>query len=328
MTRRAFVTGASGFVGGWIVRELIQQGWQVTALVRATSLLDDLPSSGFELHFGDITEPESLQGAIAQNTDCVFHTAASTSVWSANNAQQARINIDGTRNVLEAAKKANVKRLVYTSSFTVWGQQNRKIDETSTRYDGSDWVNYIRTKHAAEQIIKAAADAGEIDATILSPAHILGPGDRHNWSRIIRLIYLNKLPGVPPGGGAFADVREIARAHVNAFEHGKTGASYLLGGPDTMFIDVVHEIGKILDRKVPGHTVPGLVLKLMGKLYGAVAMITGKEPKLTPEGAEFVIRHIQVDSTRARNELGYRFTPVDKLLEDTCQWMKIKEMLQ
>ena len=327
MSLRAFVTGASGFVGMNLVRQLSEQGWRITALVRENSPLEDINGLGIDLVNGDLTNAGSVLEAMPADIDCVFHVAASTNIWSRNNDSQTRVNIAGTRNVLEAAVKRRAGRMIHTSSFVVWGFGEGILTEESPRLENADWINYVRTKHEAENIITQAVQDQRIDAVILNPAHILGPGDRRNWSRMIRLVNEDNLPGVPPGGGAFSDVREVARAHIQAFKHGRKGHNYLLGGPDTMFLDVVKMTGDILGKNVPGRASPAWLLKLAARMYVVVAAITGKEPDLTPEGAAMITRHIQCDSSRAVDELDYRFTPVRQLLSDTCDWMRGKGML-
>ena len=328
MSRQAFITGATGFVGGHVARELVREGWQVTALVRDNSSLRDIQDLGLELREGDVTDRESLQRAIPRGCDAVFHVAASTSIWSRRNAEQTRINLHGTRHVIEAARAAGVQRLVHTSTFAVWGFGDRVVTEETPRTTDSDWINYVASKHAAEEEVKHAAERGGLDAVIMNPAHVLGPGDRHNWSRMIRMVDEGSLPGVPPGGGAFGDVREIARAHVQAFHDGRRGANYLLGGEDVEFIDVIRVVGEILGKPVPSKPTPAWVLKAVARFNVARAAITGKEPDLTPEGAAMITRHMGCDSSRAQRELGYRFTPIRTLLEDTIRWMKREGLLK
>lgn len=321
------MTGGTGFVGMNLLQQLLEQGWEVTALVRPDSPLEYIKGLAVNLHPGDITDPASLENGIAKNVDAVFHVAASTNIWSRNNEQQTRINVDGTRNVLQAAVRAGAGRLVHTSSFIVWGFHQTLLNERSPWLDNANWINYVRTKRAAETLVKEAVAKRRVDAVILNPAHILGPGDTHNWSRVIRLVHENNLPGVPPGGGAFADVREVARAHISAFHRGRKGENYLLGGNDTLFIDVVRMTGEILGRKVPGNPSPAWLLKAVSQAYVLASALTGKEPDLTPEGVAMIIRHIECDSSRAVEELGYRFTPVRQLLVDTTQWLRDKGML-
>jgi nucleoside-diphosphate-sugar epimerase len=321
MSLNAFVTGASGFVGSNLVRELHQQGWNVAILARPTASLDDIADVPVTLHRGDLADADSVLRALPQHTDAVFHVAASTNVWSRHNAEQNRINVDGTRSVIEAAVKKNAGRLIYTSSFTTWGLQDALLNEHSSRSAASDWINYVRTKHLAQLLVKEAVDQGRLDAVILSPAHILGPGDRHNWSTMLRMVQRGKLPGVPPGGGSFADVREVAKAHVEAFHRGAKGETYLLGGEDASFLELIHLAGELLGKNVPARATPGWVLRSAARVKSVLAGVTGKEPDLTPESADIVIHHIHCDSSRAQRELGYRFTPIRTLLQDTIDWL-------
>jgi nucleoside-diphosphate-sugar epimerase len=327
MSHSAFVTGATGFVGMNLARELVRQGWNVTALVRERASLDDINDLPLSMCIGDITDAASLARAIPKGVDGVFHVAASTNIWSRNNDGQTSANVAGTQNVVDAAVAAGAGRFVHTSSFVVWGFHEDVLNEDSPRLDNSDWINYIRTKHHAENIVKKAVSDDRMDAVIVNPAHILGPGDRHNWSRMIRMVNQEKLPGIPPGGGAFADVREVAKAHVAAFHHGLCGQNYLLGGEDTMFIDVVRMTGEILGKPVPKNASPAWLLKAVARFYVMLAAITNREPDMTPEGAAMITRHINCDSSRAMSELGYTYTPVRTLLEDTCNWLKREGLL-
>lgn len=327
MSRRAFVTGGTGFVGAHLIRELCRDGWTVTALARPTASRAASGQLDIDWREGDITDPASVKAAIPPGTAGVFHVAASTNIWSRRNDMQTRINVEGTRNVLEAAVAANVERFIHTSSFIVWGFCEGELNEETPHSSKGGWINYIRTKRAAEQLVKDAAEAGRVDAVVCNPAHILGPGDRHNWSRMIRLVNTGSLPGVPPGGGAFADVREVARAHVAAWHRGRGGQNYLMGGPDTRFLDVIRLTGDLLGKPVPSRASPAWLLRLAGRLQVFSSALTGKEPDLTPEGAAMITRHIRCDSTRARNELNYEFTPVRRLLEDTCAWMQSEGLL-
>lgn len=328
MALTAFMTGATGFVGMHLARELAGNGWQVTALVRRGSPLEDIEDLDLDLRHGDLTDADSVLEAMPDDVECVFHVAASTNVWSQNNALQRQINVGGTSNVVTAAIQRRARRLVHTSSFVVWGFQPDLLTEESDRLENADWINYVRTKYEAEQIVRRAIEANELDAVILNPAHILGPGDRRNWSRMIRLVDSGRLPGVPPGGGAFSDVREVARAHVAAYHHGRPGHNYLLGGEDAAFIDVVRMTGELLGRKVPRRASPALLLRAAAQVYRLRAVMNKQEPEVTPEAAAMITRHIHCDSGKAKRELGYRFTPVDQLLEDTIAWMRQKGMLR
>jgi nucleoside-diphosphate-sugar epimerase len=327
MALSAFITGATGFVGGNLARELHRQGWHVTALVRPGSFrgdIDDLPIERVE---GDIVDGASIRRAMPANVDAVYHTAASTNVWSGNNDEQDRVNIGGTREVIEAAVEAGAARMVYTSSFTTWGFRDGTLTEDSPRSATSDWINYVRTKYIAETLVEEAVRKGRLDAVILNPAHILGPGDRHNWSKMLVMVDRGKLPVGPSGAGAFADVREVARAHIEAWHRGRTGARYLLGGEHAAFIDVIRMAGEILGRPVPSKTTPAWLLRALARANVMLSGITGREPRITPESAAMISHEIICDSSRARQELDYRFTPIRELVKDTIAWMKSARLL-
>lgn len=327
MSLTAFVTGASGFLGSALARELHAQDWNVHVLVRRSSSLNEIDDLPLTFHHGDITDAESLRKSIPTQPQAVFHVAASTSVWAGGNEEQEHINVDGTRNVIQAAAEAGAERLIHTSSFTTWGFQDATINEESPRTTASDWINYVRTKHQAEQMVINAVQAGVMDAVILNPGHILGPGDRHNWSRMIALVNTGKLPGVPPGSGPFADVKEVAKAHIQAYHNGKSAQKYLLGGNSVTFLEVVRITGDILNRAVPGKATPAWVLRLAATIYSVISRVTGKEPDLTPESAAMITRNLDCDSSRAQQELDYRFTDVRTLLKQTINWMQSTGML-
>lgn len=327
MTQTAFLTGATGFVGSHLARQLVAAGWDVTALVRQTASLEDIQDLDLRLCHGDVTDHDSVRAAMPEGVDAVFHVAASTNIWSRHNAQQTAVNVGGTDHVVRAAIERGAGRFVHTSSFIVWGFHEGTIDEETPWTPGDEWINYLRTKRLAERRVRQAVEAGELDAVICNPAHILGPGDRHNWSRMIRLVDQGKLPGVPPGGGAFADVREVARAHVSAWAQGERGANYLLGGPDIPFLELIQLMGELLDKPVPGKSSPAWLLTGVARLSAAVARFTGKAPDITPEGAAMICRHLHCDSGRAQAHFGYRFTPPRQLLIDTIEWMRSEGLL-
>lgn len=327
MSQTAFLTGATGFVGSHLARQLYEHGWQVHILARPTSPMEEIADLPLTRHTGDITDPESLRKAVPQGVDVVFHVAASTNLWSRGNEQQTRINVDGTRNTLEAATEAGARRFVHTSSFITWGLLDHCFNETSPRSDRSDWINYVRTKHQAENLVQAADAEGKLEAVILNPANVLGPGDWHNWSRIIRMLKKGKLPAAPPGGGNFCDVREVAAAHLRAADNGRRGEKYLLGGHFERISEVVSCAGAIMGCRAPGAVVPGWLFRSLAGLFAPVASITGKEPDITPEAAAMASHDIRCDSSKAERELGYRAVPVEDMLRDTIDWMNDKGLL-
>ena len=328
MSRTAYVTGASGFVGSHLVRELHRQGWQVHVLVRPSSSLEDIADVPKIVHQGDIVNAASVRASMPAGIDAVFHVAASTNVWAGNNDDQDRINIGGTRDEIEAAVEAQAGRFIHTSSFTTWGFQDVTLTEHSPRSAATDWINYVRTKYIAERLVEDLARSGRMQAVILNPGNILGPGDRRNWSRMFRLVNEGKLPGVPCGSGPFADVREVAKAHIQAFHRAESGEKYLLGGENVSFLEVIQITGEILGKRVPARPTPAWILKAAARVYALRSRVTGKEPDLTPESAAMITQNLLCDSSRARRELDYRFTPIRTLVRDTIDWMRSAGMLE
>lgn len=328
MSLTAFLSGASGFVGSNLAKELHAQGWRTHVLVRSDSQLDEINGLPVTLHRGDLTDRESVMAAMPKQVDAVFHVAASTNFWSRHNLAQNQVNVEGTQNMIDAAEAARAKRFIHTSSFVTWGFQNMELTELSERTTRTDWINYIRSKYLAEEAILQANRDNRINAVILNPAHILGPGDLNNWSRMIRMAHQGKLIATPPGGGNFSDVREIARAHIEAFHRGRAGEKYLLGGEYAEFTRVVRITGEILGRRVPRTAAPAWIMRAWGHVNAAVAALTGNRPDITPESAAMVSYRVRCDSSKAQRELNYRFTSLRTLLENTADWMKNKGLLK
>lgn len=320
---KILLTGATGFLGQHIQRELMAAGHQVRALSRSDQADALLASQGAEPVRAELTDADSLMRA-ANDVDAIFHTAADTNTWRVNNAAQTKTNVGGIQNLITAAKANGVKRIVHTSSVSAYSHlAHGVLREDVTQQGGESWINYERTKFLAEQEVRNSG----LDFIIFQPSHILGPGDKQNWSRLIRLIDQNKLPGAPPGSGAFADVREIAKAQVRAYQLGKFGESYLLGGQHASFLDLIQLVGKKLGRKTPKKPIPAFALRLFAKMKYGVSLITRVPPDITPESACFTIHDLKVDSAKAKRELDYVETDLDALLNDTIAWLRAEKLI-
>jgi len=324
--KTAFLTGATGFVGTVLAGELAAQGWQVTAMHRPGSNLKHVQRLAVRLVPGDITDKASLLAALPPAVDAVFHVAGDTSLWSRRNAQQNRVNVDGTRHMVEAALEHGARRFVHTSSISAYGLQTGRIDERAEQLGRVSPVNYQRSKFLAEEEVRAGVRRG-LDAVILNPAAIMGPYDTVNWARMIRLVHAGKLPGVPPGAMSFCHVREVAHAHIAAAERGKRGENYLLGGADAPLLELVHLIGEVAGRKVPAKPTPAWVLRAIGRAGEWASVLSGRQPTLTPEAARMVTRTLYCDCTKAERELGFRRVALRALVEDSYRWLKDEGLL-
>jgi len=318
--RAAFVTGGTGFVGLNLVRELMVRGWDVTALHRASSDLKLIKRFNPKLVVGELSDSNSLIAAIPAGTDTVFHVAGNTNMWHGGNAQQTRDNVEGTRNLVEAALAKKVRRLIVTSSISAYGPVDGEISEETPSLAANASVNYQKTKYEAQEIARAAVARG-LEVVILQPGAIMGPYDIGTWSRLFVMVRDNKLPGVPPSLLTFTHVREVVAAHIAAADKGKNGASYLLGGENKTMMDLVSEISVLLEKPKPTKETPLAMLRVVAMVGDIASRFTGKEPPITPEVASLMSRRVSVTSAKAKRELCYKVVPLKDMVRDCYDWM-------
>lgn len=324
--KKVFVTGATGFVGLNLVEELCLAGYEVTALHRPASDLRFLRRLDVRRVAGDITDRAALEFAMEERVDAVFHVASNTNVWSRNNEMQTRANVDGTRNMLDVALARGAKRFVYTSSSTVFGLVDGPFDEDSPLIGRDSWINYIRTKTLADDLVREAGSA-ELGTVVLRPAHIMGKYDCGNWATMIRLVARGKMSAVPSGSGCFCNGREVARAHIRAAEKDGRCRVYVLGGPRATLAELVRVIGEITGRKVPRRTTPDFILRGAARVLVPISALTGKDPLATPEGIAIALHDLRVDDSKARNELGYTHVPLEDTVRESYAFLRDESLL-
>ena len=326
MTKTAYVTGSNGFLGLNLCEALLRQQWRVLALHRASSDITYLKRLAVERVEGDINDPASLARTLPRDADAVFHVAGSTNLWSRRNAEQDRINIEGTRNMVEAALAAGAKRFVHTSSISAWGMCTGSIDESTPQLGASSPVNYQRSKLAAEVEVRKGIARG-LQAVIVNPAGIIGPYDTSGYARLFRMVHAGKLPGVPPGSLSFCDVREVAKAHISAAERGRVGELYLLGGANASLLEFVKIIGGLDGKPVPSAASPAWMLMALAAFGEVGWLFSRKEPALTTEAAVMATRSLFCDCSKAVRELGFERVPLAKMVGDCYRWMKAENRL-
>lgn len=317
------VTGATGFLGQHLVRELIADGATVRGLSRSGKGDAAVVALGAQPVRGYLGDADALRAAVA-GCEAVFHTAADTNNWGPGDAAQTETNVGGTARLLAAAKAAGVTCFVHTSSVSAYSHLvTETLREDVPQRGAESWINYERTKYASERLVRESG----LPFLVFQPSHILGPGDYNNWSNLIRLIDAGKLPGAPPGSGAFADVREIARAQVRAWRQPARDEIWLVGGEHATFLALIQEAGRQLGKPAPAKAMPAVALRIYARVLDLVSRITRKPPELTPVAATFTCKHLRVDSAKAERELGYRSTPLPRLLADTIAWLRAEGLL-
>jgi dihydroflavonol-4-reductase len=320
----ALVTGASGFVGANIIAALNQAGWQARALLRCTSSLAALDGLAYEPALGDVTDPKSLAAAM-QGCDAVFHAAGVVAdYWSQDASLTYRVNVDGTRHVVEAALAARVPRLVFTSSQAAlgFGDGQTPIDETHSFNLAPAVYPYGHSKYLAEQVVLGAVRRG-LHAMIVNPSVVLGPRDATLYnSRIILEVQAGRLRLVPPGGVNVVDALDVAHGHLLALERGRPGERYLLTGHNVTALHLFRQIAAVLGVRGPAGAIPErLVGPLAAALDGANRLSPCRLP-LAGDVLRFGSRFLYADNRKAVAELGWTVVPLEETIQRAVAWLR------
>lgn len=326
MTKNAFVTGGTGFIGLNLIEQLVNDGWQVAALHRPTSDLSIIKRYPVSLVSGSVTDPDSLRELVPEGTDVVFHLAGDTNTWSKHNARQFDINVLGTRNMVEAAVAKGIPTFVHTSSVSAWGQISGHIDEMTPQTGGASWINYQRTKFLGELEALKGGDHG-LNVVVLCPASVIGPYDRTSWGRVFLAIRDESVPITAPGAASYAHVRDVARAHITAAERGRPGERYILAGEPSSQAELVGEIARLL-KKTPPPVAPPIAWQILGRLMVLSARLTGRPPLVTPELAAMMSReNLTYSSEKAIRELDYKIVPLTQAARDCYEWLVAENVI-
>jgi len=319
------VTGATGFLGSAIARELLQDGRKVRVLLRPEADRRNLEGLEVELAFGDLRAPESLRAAL-RGCRTLFHAAAYYSLWSRDRQAMYNINVQGTRNVLEAALEAGVERIVYTSTVGCIGlwPDGRPADE-STPFDEALLCNdYKRSKYQAEQVALELARQGA-PLVIVNPSAPVGPNDIKPTptGQIVLDFLRGQLPAYLDTGLNLIDVRDCARGHLLAEAKGRAGERYILGNRNLSFKEILDTLAAITGLKAPTVKMPYAVAYLAGWTCEMISdFITHRPPAIPLDGVKMAKHYMYFDASRAVRELGLPQNPVERALEDAVRWTR------
>lgn len=317
------VTGAGGFLGGNIVCALREQGFDVRAMVRQLYLRQPwsgLP--GVQPVFGDVCDRESLDRA-ASGVEAVIHTAALTRLMPRPRQDAFRVNVEGTRNVCEAAVRAGVRRLVFTSSAATLaaGTAERPADESSPFDRLGPQSPYYLSKWQAEQVVRGYAACG-LQTVTLCPGYVIGPGDfRPTTNRLLLRVARSPALALPPGGINFIDVREAALAHVRAIRQGEPGQRYVLAGPYARYWDVALLVKRVLGQAVRGVMLPGWTEYPLAVPLAIAAGVWRQVPDaLSVPGLRFGFVSFHMSGQRADAAFGLCHRPLEDSVRDALNW--------
>lgn len=322
---KAFVTGATGFLGSHVARVLSEQGADLRLLVRPTSNLKNLEGFKAETATGDLRDAASLEKAMS-GCDTVFHVAADYRLWVRDPNEMYRSNVAGTRTLLEAARKNGVGRVVYTSSVATIGFTNdgRPADEDSPVSLGDMIGHYKRSKFMAEQVALEAGRSGMHVVTV-NPTTPIGEQDVKPTptGRIVVDFLKRKFPAYVETGLNLVDVRQCAGGHVAALEKGRTGERYILGGEDLTLKQILDKLGQITGLPSPKIKLPYIFAFAAGVVDEAVTgLLLRREPRATVDTVRMGMKKMFASSAKAERELGWKIVPIDNALRRAVEWFR------
>jgi len=320
------VTGASGFVGSAVARALLAAGEPVRALVRPNSvrgLPGDLP---LEPVTGDLDDPQSLARAVA-GCSALFHVAADYRLWVPEPEAMYRTNVEGTRALLCAAAEAGVGRIVYTSSVATLGlcAGGSPADETTPSALGDMIGHYKRSKYLAERAVGELIERHGLPAVIVNPSAPVGPRDARPTptGRMVLEAARGRLPAYVDTGLNVVHVDDVAAGHLLAFERGRIGERYILGGDNLGLGEILAMIARLVGRRPPGVRLPAGALMPIAVLAEALARLRRSgEPLVTTDGVRLARKRMYFSSAKAERELGYRARPAEAALRDAIEWYR------
>ena len=323
------VTGAAGHIGNVLVRELLNRGEQVRALIlpgEDTHALDGLKVDRVE---GNVLDPLSLERAM-QGVQYVFHLAGIISIMPGRDEWMRRVNVQGTRNVLQAARKSGVKRLVYTSSIHALSRDCKHVIDEHVPFDPYNSAgDYDRTKAEASLAVMQAVRDG-LEAVIVCPTGVIGPYDFRNseMGELLRGWMQKKLHVLVEGAYDFVDVRDVARGMILACLKGRKGEVYILSGQQIRLVRMKEIVQQVAGIRTPTLNIPFWLAKVAVVLSPLYYRMACQTPKFTEYSLITVCSNSVISSAKAKRELGYKARPIMRTIGDTIRWWRQKTQLK
>ena len=325
---KILITGATGYIGNNLAHTLAVMGHQVHALMRSSSAKELLHHPNITIFKGDILEKESVLNAM-KGCQQVYHTAAMVKVWANNPSVYYDVNVEGTRNVLDAVLQTGADKLVFTSTCGVIGPSlNEPMSENDPRINGFS-LDHELSKKMGEDLVLQYAKEG-MDAVIVCPSKVYGPGNiSHSLTAnaVINKFLKKRIVFIPSPGtskACFAFIDDIVKGHLLAMEKGKTGEKYILGGINISYYE-------FFDRIRTTCSLKGYIIKLSKNVIKGWALlqllnykITGIHPGFTLKSVGIVLSDYTFSSEKAVRELGYNITPLEEAIQKTIHFLKNK----
>ena len=321
---KTLITGASGFVGAAVLRELLKKGHKVKALVRKSSVLDNLKNLDVEIVQGDLKDRDSLKKCL---NDCkyLFHVAADYRLWVPKPEEIYENNVLGTENLMEEALNSEIEKIVYTSSVAVLGKPiNGDIANEKTPVNVSQMIgHYKKSKFLAEEKVKELYKTRKLPVVIVNPAAPVGPRDIKPTptGKMILDAAMKKIPAYLDTGLNIVHVDDVAKGHMQAFNKGKLGERYILGGTNLTLKEMLEIISVLCGNKPPKIRLPRKPLYPIGYFFEICARLFNiKYPILTVDMIRMAEKKMFYSSEKAKKELDYKHKSAKSALRDAIKW--------
>lgn len=315
------VTGATGFIGGQVARQLVQSGHDVVAIARQPARATELSALGIQVVGGDITDRDSLRAPMT-GVDGVFHLAGWYQVGVRDKSPGQKINVDGTRNVLETMRDLQIPRGVYTSTLAVNGDTHGRVVDESYRFNGPFLSEYDRTKWAAHYEVAEPMMRAGLPLIVVQPGGVYGPGDNSPQGQMFRQYLQRKLPMVPRGAAlCWAHVADTARGHLLAMERGTPGECYIIAGPPASIISVLQLAERITGVPAPRMQPSPALVKAVAAVMGLVEQVVPVPETMSGEYLRVAAGATYLGSNeKAKRELAYDPRPIEDGLRETLEY--------
>ena len=326
---KVLLTGADGFLGSNVTRELLAQGY--TVRVFHTPHRQTITLEGLEVErcVGDLLNKADLERAV-KGCDAIIHAAASTSVWPTRNPNSWKINVEGTQHIIELALAHKIKRLVYvgTANSFGFGSKENPGNESMPYSCGKYHLDYMDSKYAAQQLVLKAVKENGLAAIIVNPCFMFGPYDSQPGpGAMIVSIVKNEIPGYTEGGRNYAYVKDVAKGVVNGLTMGRIGECYILGNSNLSYREIFELIARETNSKKITLKIPSLFAKIYGSLNSVYGKLSGKQPKVSYPLAQIACDTHYYSSSKAIKELELPQSDIGAAVLESYTWMKLNGKL-
>lgn len=318
------VTGGSGVVGRALVRHLVAEGHEVSALARSAEAAAKLDEGGARVVQGDVTDRAAVDRLVRGN-ERVFHVAGVNELCPRDISWMWKVNVDAVLGVLDASQRAGVARLIHTSSAVTIGQDHGVVATETTRHRGHFLSEYERSKTVAERLVLDRSP--DLDVVSVNPASVQGPGRSTGTGALLLAAARGRLRFAVDSAFSIVDIDDCARGHLLAAEKGQRGQRYLLSGSTVTTVEMVRVLNRVMDRRGTPWLIDPRVLTAVAPVAGTVSRRLGTAAPLCPESVRVLLAEHRYDGSRATRELGLEYTPLEETLRRTVDWFRSEGLL-